>query len=112
VTPSRTLVVVVAFVLAIVPVGCGGQSAKDEAQHDWELRVGPAWTDYEEAFDRGWTVGCEEAADAARHDDRDRYDEAFYGTGAGCGHGSTPGFEIPDVPPDDAETKGYGTRTA
>jgi hypothetical protein len=92
------------LVLALA-LGCGGGSAQEEAQLDWELRSGLAWKAYEEAFDRGWVQGCEAAADAIRADDSARYEEAF-ANGPGCGHGSTPTF-VPKVPPGDPQAEGY-----
>jgi hypothetical protein len=46
--------------VALALVGCGGT---EDGPSDWESRSSPAWSLFENAYERGWTKGCEAAND-------------------------------------------------
>ena len=95
----------VPFVLALVLVGCGGGSAENEAQLDWESGSGPAYAAYQDGYRRGAAEGCESASERIHDDDPEAY---FGAVGGLCAYPpESAQEETPFSPPDDPETAGY-----
>lgn len=96
------------LVLALALFGCGGPSAEEDAQLDWEMSSGPASAAYEEGYSSGWTEGCEAAQEKLVHDEPDEQRALALGQIISCGlPPSEPSFGAPGSPPDNPETEGY-----
>lgn len=91
--------------LALSLLGCGGPSAEEEAQLDWESGAGPAYAAFEEGYKAGVAEGCELAREKIHDDDPEAY---FGAIGGLCAYPpETPQEETPGSPPEDPEAAGY-----
>ena len=97
-----------ALLAGLALAGCGGPSAEETAQQDWEARTGHAWDTHVKAYRTGWVRGCVEGAGWLR-DLRPRDQPEPRGPSCGIVP-STPSdylLQLPLSPPDDPETEGY-----
>jgi hypothetical protein len=95
-------------VIAIaVLVGCGGQTAEEQARSDWESHAGDAWQAYEAGFRNGWEEGCYAAEQNVEDEHPARASLSFCGNAPSGPNELEAAMLAPSTPPDDPEGEGH-----